>query len=153
MNTNMYLFILMLIGGLFFIGLAIRQNMKAKKAEETWLTTTGVVLSSTVKVQRSRNTKGQTRITYIPQVSYQYQVGDQTYTGDRLGFGSGSYGQAKANQKSIDYPQGGQVIVHYDPADPAKAVLETKAQGAGTFIVLGIILLAMGVLGMYVFLR
>jgi hypothetical protein len=152
-NFNIYLFIAVLIGGLFFIGMAINQYMKAKKAEKTWLTAPGVVLTSELKVNRSRNSRGQTTTSYIPQVSYQYQVKDQTYNGNRLGFGSTGYGQGKANKKIALYPQGAQVTVHYNPADPSKAVLETKAANFGMYLALGIILLGLGIMGLVLFLK
>jgi hypothetical protein len=148
-NFNYIYFLVTLIGGIIFITLAILQYMKAKKAEKTWLTVPGVVLNSDIKVHLSRSSKGQTTKNYEPQVSYQYQVQDQTFNGDRLGFGSGSYGKSKANKKIAIYPQGAQVTVHYDPADPSKAVLETKAMGGGTFLTLGIILMVMGVVAIF----
>ena len=143
-NSNIIIYVAFLIGGLLFIFLAINQYMKAKKAEKTWLTAPGVVLNSDIQVRQSRSSKGQTTRSYLPQVSYQYQVNDQTYTGDRLGFGSGSYGKGKANKIIAVYPQGAQVTVHYDPADPSKAVLETTATDGVKFIALGIILIVMG---------
>jgi hypothetical protein len=149
-NFNVILYAAFIIGGLIFIGVAINQYMKAKKAEKTWLTAPGVVLNSDIKVHRSRNSKGQTTTNYELQVSYQYQVKDQTYNGDRLGFGSGNYGKSKANKKIALYPQGAQVTVHYDPADPSKAVLETKATNAGNFLTLGILLIGMGVVAFIV---
>jgi hypothetical protein len=76
-----------------------------------------------MQVRQSRTTKGQTTSNYIPQSSYQFQVKDQIFTGDRLGFGSGSYGKGKANKKLTLYPQEAQVTVHYDPDDPSRAVL------------------------------
>lgn len=152
-NINIYLYVALILGGLIFIGVAINQVMKARKAEKTWLTVPGIVLNSAIKVNRSRNSKGQTTTNYEPQVSYQYQVKDQTYNGDRLGFGSGRFGKAKADRKIALYPQGAQVSVHYDPADPSKAVLETKAMGGGLNLTLGIILLVLGIVGIFLSLK
>jgi hypothetical protein len=152
-NINIIWYIALILGGLIFIGVAINQFMKAKKAEKTWLTIPGIVLNSAIKVNRSRNSKGQTTTNYEPQVSYQYQVKDQTYNGDRLGFGKASYGKGKADKKIALYPQGAQVTVHYDPADPSKAVLETKAMGGGLFLTLGIILLVLGIVAIFLLLN
>lgn len=143
-NTNLLIFGVVLLGGLIFLGLAINQYLKAKKAEKSWLKTTGVVLNSGVEVRQSRNSKGQKTRSYIPKVSYQYQVKDQTYNSERLGFGSGSFGESKANKKIALYPLGVQVTVHYDPADPSKAVLETKATDFVKFLAFGIILSSIG---------
>ena len=46
--------------------------------------------------------------------------------------------------------EGAPVTVHYDPANPAKAVLETKSVGGGNFIALGIILITTGFMYLYV---
>jgi hypothetical protein len=152
-NINIYLYIAFLIGGLIFIGVAMKQYMTAKRAEKTWLTATGVVLNSDIKVHQSRSSRGQTTKYYKLQVSYQYQVKDQTFNGDRLGFGSGNFGKSKANKKFALYPQGAQVTVHYDPIDPSKAVLETEATDGGKFLTLGIFLLAIGVAAIFMFLK
>jgi hypothetical protein len=152
-NTNVLIFGVVLLGGLIFLGLAINQYLKAKKAEKSWLTATGVVLNSGVNVHQSRNSKGQTTRSYIPKVNYQYQVKDQTYNGERLGFGSGSFGESKANKKIALYPQGAQVTVHYDPADPSKAVLETKATDFVKYLVFGIILTVLGIVLLFLLLK
>ena len=128
--------------------MAINQYRKAKKAEKTWLTTPGVVLNSGLTTQRSQSSKGYTSVSYKPQVTYQYLVMDQTYTGERLGFGSSSYSHARAEKKIALYPQGTQVNVHYDPADPSKSVLETKATTARNFLALGMILLLLGLISL-----
>jgi hypothetical protein len=148
-NFNVIFSVAILIGGFIFIGMAINQYLKAKNAERTWLTAVGVVLNSDIKVHQSRNSKGQTTKYYEPLVSYQYQVKDETYNGDRLGFGSGRYGKSKANKKIAIYPQGAQVTVHYNPADPSKAVLETTATDGGKFLALGIILIVLGVMAIF----
>jgi hypothetical protein len=152
-NTNLIWYIGLLLVGLILIGVAISQNRKAKKAEKTWLTVPGVVLNSEVKVNRSRNSKGRTTTSYSPWVNYQYQVKDQTYTGARIGFGSGDYGRSKSDKMIAGYPQGAPVTVHYDPADPSKAVLETKALGGGLYLVLGILAIGLGIVGLVLSLK
>ena len=150
-NFSIILYIIFIIGGLIFFALAINQFRKAKKAAETWLTASGVVLDSSVTVHRSRTSKGNTSISYKPQVNYEYQVKDQKYSSDRIGFGSTSYSlRGKADKAIANYLQGAQVTVYYDPADPSKAVLETKAMGGVSFIVLGVILLVMGLIAIFV---
>ena len=77
------------------------------------------------------------------------KVDGQKYTGNEIAFGSSTYGKKKADAIAAAYPQGAPVTVHYDPAKPDKAVLETKSVGGGSLIALGIILIAVGI--MYVF--
>jgi hypothetical protein len=149
-NFNIIFYSVIVLGGLVFFALAINQFRKAKKAAETWLTTYGVVLDSSVTVHRSRSSKGNTTVSYKPQVNYEYLVKDQKYSTDRIGFGSSAYSiRGKADKVIANYLQGTKVIVHYDPADPSKAVLETKAMGGVNFIILGVILLAMGLIAIF----
>jgi hypothetical protein len=138
--------VVLLLAGLVMIGLVINLFMKAKKAKKTWLTAPGVVLNSYIQIHQSRYSRGQTK-TFEPRINFQFQVGDLTYTGDRLGFGSASSSAAKANKKMALYPQGAQVTVHYDPARPSKAVLETKVTVAAGLLFPGILCTLMGALG------
>jgi hypothetical protein len=147
-NYSVLLYVAFIIGGLVFIGAAINQYMKAKKAEKTWLTVPGAVLNSEVKVNQHHGSKGRTTVTYEPAVSYQYKVNDQSYSGDHIGFGTTTYGRSKAEKIIALYPTGAPVTVYYDPADPSQAVLETKAKSGVTFIALGIILATLGVISL-----
>lgn len=52
--------------------------------------------------------------------------------------------EAKAGQIVAKYRQGEPVTVYYDPADPAKTVLEMKSYSAINNLVLGIVLIALG---------
>ena len=149
-NFSIILYSVIVISGLIFFALAILQYMKAKKAAETWLTASGVVLDSSVTVHRGRTSKGHTTVSYKPQVNYEYQVKDQKYNNDRIGFGTAAYSfKGKADKVIANYMRGTQVTVHYDPADPSKAVLETKAMGGMSFIILGVILLATGLFAIF----
>ncbi len=58
-------------------------------------------------------------------VQYIYQVGDKVYDGHRINSGWRCFG----NQKHLEgflrkYPSGKKVLVHYNPDDPAQALLE-----------------------------
>jgi len=148
-NVNLIMLLVLFLGGLFFIALAVIRYSKAKKAAETWLTVTGSVLSSDVTIHRSHSSKGYTTVSYMPKVTYEYQVNGQKYIGDGIGFGNATYGKQKADNIAAAYPQGSQVDIHYNPADPSKAVLEPKSVGGGNLIALGIIMIAVGF--MYIF--
>ncbi len=148
-NVNTILVVVLFLGGLLFIALAVFQSLKAKKAAENWPTVAGGILNSEVVIHHSHNSKGHTTVSFMPKISYEYLVNGQKYTGDGIGFGTATYGKKKADAIVATYPQGAPVTVHYDPANPAKAVLETKSVGGGNLIALGIILIAVGI--MYVF--
>ena len=150
MNTSLLVFIVVALVSIVLIVIGFLQKNKAQKAAETWLPASGVILSSRVETHRSRDSKGRTRVSYRPVVNYQYQVMGQSFNGDQIGFGNGSYGSAKADKLIAPYPQGAQVNVHYDPADPAKAVLETRNLSSGSMFVFGAILLGLGVIGLII---
>jgi hypothetical protein len=147
-NYQILIYIVFIIVGLVFLFLAFNLNRKAKKAAESWPTVPGTVVNSSVTIRTSHSTKGQTRISHVPVVNYEYQVDEQKYATDRITFGSASFGKKKADAIVAAYPQGAPVTVHYDPIDPSKAVLETKAIGVGSNIFLGILLLAVGSLAL-----
>ena len=149
MNVTVILYAAMIVGGVIFIFLAVSQALKARKAEENWLTAPGEVLTSELETHRSHTRSG-TSTTYLPKVTYRYHIMGQTYTGNAIGFGKSTYGRGKAEAILARYPLGGQLSVRYDPADPTKAVLETKAAGFTNYLIVGIALLVMGIVTAWV---
>ena len=138
--------VVFLIIGLVLLVVGISQGKKAKDAE-AWPTTQGVMLSSGLKENRHYDSEThRTSVTYEPQVQYQYSIMGQTYQGDHLAFGKASYNYNTAAKKIAPYAQGANVVVHYDPADPSKAVLETKAAGGVLLIVMGAVFSVLGLI-------
>lgn len=137
-----------LIIGLVLTLVAILQYRKAKKIGQTWLTCAGIVQGTNLEAHSSHNSDGSPSINYYPQVFYQYTVNGQLYTGNRIGFGRVFYDYSTACRKLKPYPQGAPVVVHYDPADPSQAVLETKAMGGWIFLLIGIVFTVIGVLAL-----
>lgn len=143
-----------LFGGAFlFIGLglivaAILQYRKAKKVGQIWLTCPGTVQGTNLETHSSYNSNSGPPTNYYPQVFYQYTVNGQMYTGTRIGFGRVFYDYNTAIRKLKPYPQGAAVIVHYDPADPSQAVLETKAMGGWIFLLIGVVFMVIGILAL-----
>ena len=144
LNSINILYIAVLIGGIIFIILGILQFIKARKAKNTWLSVPGVVEETSVITHRHHRAKGGTTTNYTPHITYHYQVKDQTYNGDQIGFGYSTYGKSKAEKIIAIYPQDAPITVFYDPADPSKAVLETKAKGGTTYILIGVFLVVIG---------
>jgi hypothetical protein len=87
---------------------------------------------------------------YRPIIAYQYQVNGKSYQCDHLAFGKQTSaqpderGRLKAKEKAQQYLVGRSVDVHYNPANPADAVLEVRTAGAGSLIGVAIVL---GVIG------
>ena len=109
-----------------------------------WPVADGKVLTSTV-AKKKHPTAG---IFHVPRVRYAYAVAGRQYEGDLIcpgieQFGLGS--ELQAHAKSDKYAVGKIVSVHYDPADPSVAVLETTQIGGGRNVIGGAIVMALGV--------
>ena len=138
------IYILFIVIGLGLVILAMVQSFKAKKAGKSWLSTTGKVISSIVETRTERDSDGDRHTYHTPKVTYEYQVNEFTYQGDAIGFGKRTMRKAKAGQIIAKYCEGEPVTVYYDPADPAKTVLEMKSYSAINNLVLGMILIGLG---------
>jgi hypothetical protein len=101
-------------------------------ASEKWPTVPGTVLASEAKRNKPLFSKD---YQYTPTVRYAYEVQGTRHEGDTIQFGlMASAYQYQADEIIKPYPVGGAVTVHYDPADPKAAVLETSAKsGSGRF--------------------
>ena len=148
----MDLFTILFSGGFTLVGLvcilvSFIQHAKARAAE-SWPTAPGLITGSDLQAFSSydSNSSVHSSTNYAPTVQYVYSVMDRTYTGYQLAFGNVQYDYATAARKIARYPQGMQVVVHYDPSDPANAVLETRAAGGGIFLAIGIVFLIIGIL-------
>jgi hypothetical protein len=117
------------------------QRYQESKASETWPVASGTVVSSEVTRYRDGDD-----ILYRADVAYEYVVNETNYTGDKIALSEMNVNKSRPEsaQKIADrYPVGQQVEVHYDPADPGKAVLETGVKigvwgllGVGAFFLL-----------------
>jgi hypothetical protein len=101
-------------------------------ASAKWPTAPGTVLSS--EVERNKPLFGKD-YQYAPKVRYAFEVAGKRYEGDMIQFGMGNLIYSyQADEVVKPYPVGAAVTVHYDPADPKNAVLETSAKsGAGRY--------------------
>jgi len=114
---------ILVLGGLgFFLYKRSQQSNAAKQAAQSWLSTSGTVLISTVQSRRSGNST-----TVFPVVVYQYEVDGKGYQGKTIKAGEQYlnvriYGQAQ--ETSARYPVGATVTVYYNPANPAESALE-----------------------------
>ena len=109
-----------------------------------WPVADGKVLTSIV-AKKSHPTAG---IFHVPRVHYSYAVAGKQYEGDVIcpgieQFGLGS--ELQAHAKADHYPVGKIVPVHYDPADPSVAVLETTQIGGARNVFGGAIAMVLGV--------
>jgi hypothetical protein len=72
---------------------------------------------------------------YAPKVTYTYEVGGVAFTSDRWTYAQRGLRESLARQQADDLPD--EVDVHYDPANPREAYLETHSPKLGRWLVVG----------------
>ena len=93
-----------------------------------WPSTMGTITNSFID-WRSSSDSGTTA---YPVVQYSYQISGQTYQGNKYAPGP-EIGGTGAHKVVNRYPAGSQVMVFYNPQNPADAVLERKAPALWLF--------------------
>ena len=100
---------------------------------ENFPTVPGRVTQS--EVISSRGSRGGTA--YKPKVFFSYEVNGQPYVGNQFHFGDMSTSNSRRARAVVAaHPPGREVRVHYDPADPNRAVLNTGLEGDELFMAL-----------------
>jgi hypothetical protein len=103
-----------------------RWNQARARASMAWPTVPGVVETSKVEERWSKS-----GTFYKLALSYRYDVDGNSYEGDTVEFGPARVtAQELIEGLAQKYPAGQKVTVHYDPDDPATAVLETSDEMA-----------------------
>ncbi len=153
MSGNQAYLIPMICGGLFslmlgaigvvLIVLYIRNKQKGE-ASKSWPSTQGRIISTNIRVDESDD-EDLPRVTYIPEVHFEYQFGDTVYQGKRISFGSEpSFGsREKALNFLRQYPVGRVVAVFYNPEKPTEAVLSQGMRKMGASLIVGIIMVVL----------
>ena len=91
---------------------------------------------------------------FSARVRYEYQVGGQRLEGSRIHFAQRNFRlAANADKVVIRYQPGSPVDVHYDPDDPAIAVLETTRGDAYISVLWGLACLVLPFLMYFQFFR
>ena len=130
-------------GGLYTIWVG-RDRRRIARESPNWPQADGKILTAAV-VTRWHPTVGSY---HVPRAHYSFAVAGTTYQGAVIRAGLEQFGSItkEAAQTHIEqYPVGGHVKVHYNPANPASAVLETTVMGGGRNIFAGAIFVVLGV--------
>ena len=115
-------------------------------ASRGWPTAPGEITHASIEESVSSDDDGPST-SYQPKIAYSYQVAGVSYEARRLTFGAQRTGSRQSAQKALDaYPAGKAVQVHYNPANPAEAVLTVEGGGTTLFLILGILLAALGLM-------
>jgi hypothetical protein len=128
---------------LLFAGL---QTRKKALAAQKWPTVSGKITSATLEEDRSvdRETH-RTSVSYVPTIQYQYQVGDSSLVGNRIGFSKTGYDYNTATKKLAQYPLDAPVTVFYNPLAPNESVLNTSTKGSIVLIIISIVVIVIGI--------
>lgn len=121
-------FLFFLACGLLAGAMTIASLVTAQLAAR-WPTTPGTVIASRVESRRESRGGSSDRalVIWSPLVEYVYRVGTREYHGTRIGFGpTVSAGRDLAEAIVARYPEKATVTVHYHPANPSQAALETR---------------------------
>lgn len=143
------LIIVYLVGGLcalIAISIAIIALVKAwrdyKQAQSTkdWRSTNGQITESPVEEMSEGGGDGP-RLFCI-RLRYTYQVAGIQYEGSRIYAGDDPFGSQEAMQDlSARYQNGMRVDVHYNPLNPADAVLHTRSKSSTKALIFAIVFL------------
>jgi hypothetical protein len=136
------------LGGVMVLALLWASRREAAQAS-AWPQIAGRIVSSSVEHYRQRvggARTGTLTTFYEAVVEYAYSVNGRDYHGTRLSFGARAAGsQAFAEAQAARYPEGSQVMVHYDPKNPSNAVLDLKIAYGVPFIVVALVFLGLAV--------
>jgi hypothetical protein len=144
------IFYVLSVVGLLWSALVLYFVILAQQTRR-WPSTTGQIVEAEVREVRSRSTSSTPgSISYMPLVTYEYEVGGEVLRSAQITFGAGKTfrDRAAAELELSRYPVGCRLPVYYDPARPRRAVLQqgsSSGQLAGLLFGFGILLV--GVIG------
>ena len=78
---------------------------------------------------------GSISYSYIPAITYTYEVSGQTFQSDRYAYTYDGFDYAGAAKLVKRYPQGTSTVIYYDPSDPREAVFYRRRPGFITLAV------------------
>lgn len=147
--------VVMICGGLFALGLGaigvalivlyLRNKQKAQ-ASTTWPSTEGRITGHKIRVDEVGDDDS-SRVSYVPEVHYEYPVEGSLHQGKRISFGSEpSFPSRKKAEDFLEsYPVGSTIPVYYNPEKPQEAVLSQTMRKMAASLIVGIVLIVLGV--------
>jgi hypothetical protein len=132
---NLSAAVLLLVMALFILRMGFAQKSLAEQAARWPITAGRIDTSGLQKFEiRDRSDGGgyrPWRTVFKSRIVYSYNVAGQRYSADRVAFGANMTASLPGlvSGQSQRYLQGNKVEVHYDPGNPAAAVLECRVRG------------------------
>lgn len=129
--------------GVVLIVLYFRNKSKAE-ASQKWPSVMGHPVSWDIKTD-FYDDEDSNRVAYLPKITYSYQVGGETFEGQKFAFGSEpSFPQkSKAEAFLAQYSTRPEFPVYYNPEKPGEAVLVQKMRSMTVGLIVGIILIVL----------
>ena len=111
--------------GLMLTSVRVWRLASRERASQSWPLVMGEILRSEVARER-RSVAGSRHTIFVPDVAYAYSLFGVRYEGNTVAFGGYIYTSSpdRAERKCQEYPVGKEVVVFYDPRDPATSSLE-----------------------------
>ena len=122
-------------------------------ASRSWQEVPGTIVGSGVQsgLTQAGDAHGRARVTQAV-VTYAYEAGGQTLTGNRAAFGTPlSFGAGLgriASAQSARHEPGASVTVWVDPRNPGNSVLRRSAPSSVVMVAIGAVVLALGLLNL-----
>jgi hypothetical protein len=125
-------------------------TIRAARVRRGWPSVRGAITGGRIR-RKTSGVGDEETVTFVPVVEFQYEIGSKTYTASGPGFIETGYGSPSRAEKVLArYPIGAAVEVHYNPAKPAEAFLESSNTPAWIMLGVGLAILAVAVvLGIY----
>jgi hypothetical protein len=133
------------VAGLAIICYGLYQRAR-QRASDHWQQTVGTIRSA-----KLLDTNATDSAEYRVAVTYEYEVNGARYAGKRIEFGTRGYARKKrAQEQFARYAVNSNVVVFFDPAEPAEAVLVRETPNFALHMTLGIAMLVL-VVGIVVY--
>ncbi len=123
-STTFSVFFVLLVFHVALLSGILYLNRKAA-AINRWPSTMGMVFTSGMERQKTKDEHGHVEYVDIPVVHYSYQVNGQLYESTETTIGP-EMAEKGIPSPIVRYPTGAQVTVFYNPRKPAEAVLERR---------------------------
>jgi hypothetical protein len=104
--------------------------LQARKAAH-WPQAPGRIVKSTIEAKEVRNMEGESSVTNVPAIAYEFTANGFPRRGTRIAIGQDT-GGANTEATLARYPVGANVVVHYNPKDPNDCVLDYSGPFKGT---------------------
>lgn len=124
-----------------------KQRLVAKS--QSWPSTPGTVTRSELGTSRGTSGPGRTpNRTFSARIEYRYMVGPKVYRNNTICIGGelNTSFRSRAESRLRQYPEGAEVPVFYDPANPARSCLERRGEIALFGYLIGSVFALIGLL-------